>query len=84
MPKSVLKEELIGQEMTVVDADNPSLVGIRGTIVDETKNTLVVENGKGTKTLIKNQIRFTVKKDGKRIEIDGKKISQRPEKRLTK
>ncbi len=56
--------DLIGKKIKVVDATNKSLVGIEGIVVDETKNTLVVESN-GTKTLLKEQIT---------IEVDGQKF----------
>ena len=54
--------DLIGKEIKVVDAKNKTLVGISGVVVDETKNTLVVETSKGRKTLLKEQV--TVEVDG--------------------
>ena len=41
--KNIFYHELIGLELKVVDSSNPSLIGLRGTVIDETKKTLTVE-----------------------------------------
>ncbi len=69
---------LIGKHAEVIDAKNKSLVGIKGKIIDETKNTITIETKKGAKKIIKNQV--TIKVNDKVIE--GKKIAKRMEDRL--
>ena len=41
--KNIFYHELIGLELKVVDSSNPSLTGLCGTVVDETKKTLTIE-----------------------------------------
>ena len=83
MVKDVLKKELIGCALEVTDAQNKSLIGIYGKIIDETKNTIIIrDKNKNKKTLLKDQIRFIIEMNNKRIEIDGKKINKRTEKRI--
>ena len=41
--KNIFYHELIGLELKVVDSSNPSLIGLCGTVIDETKKTLLVE-----------------------------------------
>ncbi|MBO7732241.1 MAG: ribonuclease P protein subunit, partial [Methanobrevibacter sp.] len=41
--KNIFYHELIGLELKVVDSSNPSLIGLQGTVIDETKKTLLVE-----------------------------------------
>ncbi len=77
----ILREEFIGCEIKVVDALNPCLVGTMGRIVDETKDTLTVQDYK-QKKLIKNQIVFEIKKNKKTYRINGKSIRKRPEERI--
>jgi ribonuclease P protein subunit POP4 len=82
-PRHVLKHEFIGLEIEVINAKNPCLVGIKGKVVDETKNTFTIEEKKGTfKKVIKSQVIFKVKFQGKVLEIDGKELAFRPEERL--
>ena len=41
--KNIFYHELIGLELKVVDSSNPSLIGLQGTVIDETKKTLLIE-----------------------------------------
>ena len=79
MEKDALKRELIGTRIEVIDSKNSKLIGIAGTIVDETRNMITVRTEEGTKRLIKEQITFTINGGAK---IDGKDIIYRPEDRI--
>lgn len=37
---------LIGKFIEVVEARNKSLIGLRGRVIDETKNLIILENGR--------------------------------------
>ena len=78
--KNVFPHELIGQEIVIVASTNESHVGVKGKIVDETRNTLVVQSEGKQKILHKNTIRFKLK--GTEEVIDGKTINKRSEDRL--
>jgi ribonuclease P protein subunit POP4 len=73
----MIRHDLVGRDLKVVDAHNNALVGITGKVVDETKSTLRVRTDRGEKTLLKEQV--TIEVDGTRIE--GELLTQRPEKR---
>ncbi|QOJ78208.1 ribonuclease P protein component 1 [Infirmifilum lucidum] len=85
-PRNILRHELIGLQAEVVEARNPYLVGIRGIVLDETKNTLVIgEPGGGRKTVLKFQAVFRfILPDGTKVLVDGKYLVGRPEERLKK
>ncbi len=84
-PRNITKHELIGLEIEVVEAKNKLLIGIKGKIIDERKNILIIENSEGKiKKLIKEQIKFKTKIGGKTIIVDGKAIVGRPEERIKK
>lgn len=53
--KNIFYHELIGLELKVVDSSNPSLIGLRGTVIDETKKTLLIE--------VKSQIKTKINDD---------------------
>ena len=82
--KEILKEEIIGHTMQVVEADNEALIGLEGEIVDETKNTFKIQTKDGKKTVLKSQIKFTITRKNQTIKIDGKKICFRSEERIKK
>ncbi len=79
---SVLKMDLIGLDVEVVKARNLSLVGCRGRVVDETKNTIIIMCDGVSKTLIKDQVWISLEYRKKKIRIDGKKLNKRPEDRI--
>ena len=78
--KDLLKSEFIGFEIEVMAAKNPSLIGLRGKVIDETKNTLIIKAKETEKRLLKKQITFKI--SGKLVK--GEKISLRPEERIKK
>ncbi|MEM3126915.1 MAG: ribonuclease P protein subunit [Candidatus Woesearchaeota archaeon] len=74
------KHELIGKQITITDAKNKSLVGITGNIIDETRETLVIETKKGKKRVQKKGAIYAI--GGK--TISGEKIIGRSEERMKK
>ena len=72
----------LGGKLRVISSPDVTLIGRNGVVVDETKNTLTIqENGKGVK-LGKSSIRFTI--DDSEVIIDGAMVGQRPENRVHK
>ncbi len=82
--RDIPRQELIGLEVKVIDAANKGLKGIRGVIVDETKNTLVIEHEQKTKTVLKEQVTIEIKMGENLIHIDGKTLLGRSEDRVKK
>ncbi len=70
---------LIGFNLEVVQSCSKELVGIKGKVVDETKNTLRIETGKKESVVLKKPNIFLVSVGKKKIRIDGEKIMFRPE-----
>ncbi|MBD3310434.1 ribonuclease P protein subunit [Candidatus Woesearchaeota archaeon] len=79
--KKLLRGELIGSRIKVVQPGNSCYLGISGIIIDETKNMLTVRTEEGDKRLIKKGNTFKVTKDNKTIMIKGEDIAKRPEDR---
>ncbi len=83
--KDVLKHELIGLEVEVMESRNESQKGIRGIVTDETKNMLIISQNKSEKKVYKSQSRFKFTlPNGQQALIDGELINARPEERLKK
>lgn len=78
MDKHLIHAELIGKHATVVDSTNHDAIGIKGTIVDETKNTISIETATGTKKVQKHGTAFKI--DGERVSGDD--ILAPPEERI--
>lgn len=87
-PKNLARHELIGLEVEVVSSTNKSQIGIRGTVTDESRQTLTIDVGEcdmPEKSLAKDQciFRFTLP-SGLRVKVDGKILVARPEDRIKK
>ncbi|MFH1455534.1 MAG: ribonuclease P protein subunit [archaeon] len=82
--KDIRKHELIGLKCEIVNASNASLVGCKGTIVDETRNTIMLDCEGQTKTILKEQATFNIKVDGQVVQVEGKDLVARPHDRLKK
>jgi len=78
--RNLVPLELIGSEAEITKSKNKSLVGIKGKIIDETKNTIKIKTKNQEKMILKNHV--TIKIDGN--EIKGEKLLGRPEDRIKK
>jgi ribonuclease P protein subunit POP4 len=82
-PKNIIRHELIGLEVEVVESTNKFQVGIKGMVVDETKKLLIIETKKGVKKIQKDGAVFMFKlPSGVKVKVDGKRILARPEDRI--
>jgi len=82
-PHNILRHELIGLSVRVTEAKNPEIKGIRGSVIDETKNMLKVVTS-GTSLMIPKDVatfRFTLP-NGVQVDVDGNRLVSRPEGRL--
>lgn len=83
LPENILRHELIGLQLRIVQARNRSIRGIHGIVIDESKNMLTLSK-KGRKVLIpKSTATFRFKlANGCLIDVDGARLVGRPESRL--
>ncbi len=82
-PRNIIFHELIGLYVKVLRHDDSFLVGVEGTIVDETKNTLKIRIGDKTKTILKKGALLLFKLSDKvEVLVNGEQILGRPEERL--
>jgi len=83
--ENILRHELLGLPVEVVQAANPAQQGIAGRIVDETRNMLVIETPRGTKRIEKAHavFRLTVP-SGMVVDVSGSALVSQPEKRISK
>ncbi len=82
---SIVQNEFIGFAANVVKCSNPTVVGLKGQVIDETRNTFTLSCDSGRKVVIKDTAVFDFTlSDGTVVEIDGKVMMGRPEDRLKK
>lgn len=82
--EDILFHTFIGIRVEVVNSSSRALIGLKGTVIDETKNMLVVETASGRKRIQKVACTFRFETDGGQVDVHGKKIAFRPEERPKK
>ena len=78
MGTNVIHAEWIGKHAKITKAANKSLTGLEGTVVDETRNTVIIETEKGVKRVQKHGTVFEI--DGQ--EVEGDEVLAAPEERI--
>lgn len=81
-----MRHELIGLPVEVVGASHEGFKGIKGKVVDETRNTIKIEDDDGHEKIIPKKMaifHFTLP-NGTIIEINGNIMVARPENRIKK
>ncbi|MCJ7720642.1 MAG: ribonuclease P protein component 1 [Candidatus Hadarchaeum sp.] len=83
--QNVSKHELIGLEARVVNSSDKNLIGTYGTIIDETKDMLVIDQVGKPRIVQKKSSAFKLTlPSGEDIDVDGAKLVARPEDRIKK
>ena len=79
---SIMHASWLARKIEVVRSRDPSLMGVSGMTVEETRRTLRVRTRSGEVTLPKDVITFKI--DSEEVEIDGATVAQRPEDRINR
>ena len=58
MIKKDIIGSLIGKDIEIISSKNKSLFGLKGRVIDETKNTIRIETRNKIKTIIKTQVKI--------------------------
>lgn len=82
--KNIVLHELIGLHVRISFSRDASRVGVAGTVVNETKNTLVVYTEHGSQRVPKRGSTFIFETDGKSFTVEGEEIAFRPYERIKK
>ena len=78
------KDELIGKHVTITQCKDPTWVNKSGIIIDETKNTFLIERKNYTKRIAKKIATFEFTYHQKKIAVNGNQLTYRPEDRIKK
>ena len=54
---------MIGSNVEVIESKNKTLVGLKGKVIDQTKNTMTLETKKGIKKIIISHVKIKNEKN---------------------
>ena len=81
----IIRREFIGSHGLISTSTHAGYLGISGPVMDETKNTFVIQHEGKMKNIIKDSSVFHFQfSDGAVVEIDGSLLVGKPEDRLKK
>ena len=76
--ENITSHELIGLRTEIVESSNPQIIGLNGTIIDETKSMITINTTNGTKMIAKSNNSWKFSIDSKDIILNGSRIVKRP------
>ncbi len=82
--KELARDELIGLNVKIIKCTDPNWEGKKGIVLDETKNTFLLEINGEQKRIAKKSATFEFAYDDKKISLNGADINYRPEDRIKK
>ncbi len=84
-PKNLVRHELCGLAVKIAKSTDPTHIGLKGKVIDETYNTIKIET-KGKEKIIPkaNTIFIFTLPNKTKVEVDGKLLVGRPEDRIKK
>jgi len=84
-PESLARHELIGLDVLVEHSSEPGIVGLRAQVVDETRNTFLLETlRKVVRIPKKNTSLIFLLPNGQRVRVAGSILISQPENRISK
>jgi ribonuclease P protein subunit POP4 len=84
-PENLTRHELIGLMVTVAESTDPGLAGLSGRVVDESRNTILVDTGASEKRVPKLNSKFTFTlPDGRKVMVNGSILVSQPENRANR
>jgi len=82
--RDFMRREFIGLEVEVVSSPNRIYEHVKGKVVDESKNTLIISSNETEWIVPKSPNEFLFTYEGKKFMINGSEIQHRPEDRIKK
>jgi ribonuclease P protein subunit POP4 len=80
----IVKDELIGRHVKIKECTDLTFVNVSGMVIDETKNTFLIETEDKQRRIAKNTATFEFEYKGKKITVKGSRLIYRPEDRTKK
>ena len=85
--KNLIRHEFIGLRVEVIESSNKYSIGLKGKVIDETKNMIKIETKNGEEKMIpkeKTVFKFWIPGRKGFVTIRGDEIVVRPEDRIKK
>lgn len=83
--ENLIRNELIGLQVSVIHSSDPTHVGIKGKVIDETKNMLMISDGVKKRWIQKDVAVYSFTLPDKSIvEVEGEEILGKPVERIKK
>jgi ribonuclease P protein subunit POP4 len=82
--RNIVLHELIGLNVEVVESSDLEQIGLKGKVIDETKNLLLIEAHGRMRRLVKKVSTFRFSVGRKRFVVKGVEINFRPSERTEK
>ena len=84
-PENLARHELIGLDVLVESSSEPGIVGLRAQVVDETRNTFLLETErKVVRIPKKNTSLIFLLPNGQKVRVAGSILISQPENRISK
>lgn len=80
--ENITSHELIGLHTEIIESTNSQIIGLNGTITDESKSMLTINTTSGSKMIAKSNNSWKFSIDNRDIILDGSKIAKRAFDRL--
>jgi ribonuclease P protein subunit POP4 len=79
---NISRHEFIGLKTRISDSSNPQVIGLNGTIINETKSMFTINTKKGIKHIPKSTSNWKFSISGQNTIVNGSKIAKRPFERI--
>jgi ribonuclease P protein subunit POP4 len=80
--ENIIQHEFIGLNTQIIDSSNSQIIGLNGTVINETKSMFTLSTIRGIKLIPKASSIWKFSLNNEKIIVDGSKIHKRPFDRL--
>ena len=77
---TISEYDLIGQEINISQSKNKEIIGLKGKVIMETKNMIILNTDNGRKNIPKDICQFSNSQG--LLETDSTKLNKRPHERM--
>ena len=79
---TIARHEFIGLDTKIINSNNLEVVGLNGTVINETKSMFTINTKRGNKNIAKSTSNWKFSISGQNTIVNGSKIAKRPFERI--